>query len=78
MLGENALCQSGESNPRRFCAWLFGQTLYQLSCPVQQEPYYSVKPTHVQYIASRAPRNVKPQDEVCVHNRNRINLVQRP
>ena len=27
------LCRTGESNPRQYCAWLFGPTLYKLSYP---------------------------------------------
>ena len=31
--GRKISCRTGDSNPRQYCAWLFSQTLYQVSCP---------------------------------------------
>ena len=41
------LCRTGESNPRQYCAWLFGPTLYKLSYPAHFVCSVCMKETEV-------------------------------
>ena len=36
-------CQTGDSNPHQYCAWLFSRTLYQLSYPCTINPHPTIQ-----------------------------------
>ena len=74
--GRKILCRTGDSNPRQYCAWLFGRTLYALiRCYFKQRATME-KSKMLKTLRLKTPRicYCKVQDYPAVHGITGENL----